>query len=53
VAFEETGGLIDSKYIDGGRANAALKLNKGEASKAFVSSNGDGYYFVKLIDKNE
>lgn len=53
VFYEETGGLIDSKYVDGGRASAALKLEKGRSSGAFVSSNGDGYYFVKLIDKDD
>lgn len=53
VYYEETGGMIDSRNVDGGRASAALKLEKGKVSEAFVSSNGDGYYFVKLIDKNE
>ncbi len=53
VYYDETGGMIDSRYVDGGRANEAMKLEKGKISKAFVSSNGDGYYFVKLIDKNE
>ena len=53
VYYEETGGMVDSRNVDGGRASAAMKLKKGEISKAFVSSNGDSYYFVKLIDKNE
>lgn len=53
VVYEETGGLVDSKNVDGGRATVALGLEPGKQSGKFVSSNGDGYYFVKLIDKNE
>ena len=53
VVYEETGGLVDNKNIDGGRADVAAKLAPGEVSGRFVSSNGDGYYFVKLIAKNE
>ncbi|MBR3256110.1 SurA N-terminal domain-containing protein [Candidatus Saccharibacteria bacterium] len=52
VIYEETGGLVDSKNIDGGRATEAMKLEPGESSGKFVSMNGDGYYFVKLIKKN-
>ena len=53
VAYEETGGLVDSKNIDGGRASEAAKLEPGQSSGKFVSMNGDGYYFVKLIKKTE
>lgn len=53
ISYEETGGLVTSKNIDGGRANAAMKLEPGEQSGRFVSMNGDGYYFVKLIAKSE
>ena len=53
IIYEETGGLVDSKNIDGGRSTVALGLQSGEISRRFVSSNGDGYYFVKLIEKNE
>ena len=53
VQYEETGGLVDNKNIDGGRAAMATKLQPGEVSEKFVSSNGDGYYFVKLIDRND
>ena len=52
VEYEETGGLVDSKNIDGGRAARAAQLQPGEVSEKFVSSNGDGYYYVKLIDRN-
>ncbi len=53
INYEETGGLVDSKNIDGGRASEAMKLNPGESSGRFVSMNGDGYYFVKLINKTD
>lgn len=53
VIYEETGGLVDSKNIDGGRASEAMKLEPGQSSGKFVSMNGDGYYFVKLIKKTD
>ena len=37
---------------DGGLAEVAAGLEKGEVSKA-LKGPGDGYYFVKLIDSNE
>lgn len=51
IIYEETGGLVDSKNIDGGRASEAMKLEPGQNSGKFVSMNGDGYYFVKLLNK--
>lgn len=53
IIYEETGGLVDSRNIDGGRASEAMKLEPGESSGRFVSMNGDGYYFVKLIKKTD
>ena len=53
IIYEETGGLVDSKNIDGGRATEAMKLEPGQSSGRFVSMNGDGYYFVKLISKTD
>ena len=53
IIYEETGGLVDSKNIDGGRATEAIKLEPGQSSNRFASMNGDGYYFVKLIDKTD
>ena len=53
VVYEETGGFVSSQNIDGGRATEAMKLNPGEQSGRFISTNGDGYYFVKLIDKTD
>ena len=53
VSYQETGGLVDSKNIDGGRASEAMKLEPGQSSGKFISINGDGYYFVKLIKKTD
>ena len=53
ISYQETNGLVDSKNIDGGRATEAMKLEPGESSGKFISINGDGYYFVKLINKND
>ena len=39
--------------IDGGRSTTALTLEKGKTSERFVSTSGDGYYFVTLVDKTE
>ena len=53
VTYETTGGLVDNKNVDGGRSAAAAKLENGGSSGRILSSNGDGYYFVKLIEKTE
>ena len=53
IVYQETGGLVGSKNIDGGRATEAMKLEPGQSSGKFVSMNGDGYYFVKLINKTD
>ncbi len=53
IIYEETGGLVDSKNIDGGRATEAMKLEPGQSSGKFISMNGDGYYFVKLVSKTD
>ena len=53
VEYASTGGLIDNKNVDGGRAGKAMSMEKGQSSGRFLSSNGDGYYFVKTIDKTE
>ena len=53
VVYEETGGYVSSQNIDGGRATEAIKLEPGQESGKFVSTNGDGYYFVKLIAKTD
>ncbi len=53
VSYQETGSLVDSKNIDGGRATEAMKLEPGASSGRFISTNGDGYYFVKLVEKTD
>ncbi len=51
---ESTDGLVDTSNLDGGRAMVASKLeNIGDVSQPFVSSNGDGYYVVKLTGKED
>ena len=51
VVYSETGGMVEEMNLDGGRASIAAELELGEVSEGFVSKNGDGYYFVKLLDK--
>ena len=53
IVYEETGGYVSAQNIDGGRATEAMKLEPGQQSGKFVSTNGDGYYFVKLIAKTD
>ena len=53
IEYQETGGMVSNQNIDGGRAAEASKLEPGEQSGRFVSINGDGYYFVKLIEKSD
>ena len=53
IVYQETGGLVDNRNIDGGRASEAAKLEPGQSSGKFVSMNGDGYYFVKLVSKTD
>jgi len=38
---------------DGGLAVAAAKLEVGQVSKAIKTTAGDGYYYVKLVEKND
>ena len=38
---------------DGGLAEAASKLEKGQVSTQIKPTSGAGYYYVKLLDKND
>ncbi len=38
---------------DGGLAEAAGKLSKGQVSTAIKTTSGNGYYYVKLVDSND
>lgn len=37
---------------DGGLAEAAAKLEKGQVSTVVKTTSGNGYYYVKLVDSN-
>ena len=39
--------------VDGGRAGVAMNLEAGQTSDRVMSSSGDGYYFVTLVNKTE
>ena len=51
TTYEETGRLVDNMNVDGGRSTMAMSLEAGQVSERFLSSNGDGYYYVKLVEK--
>lgn len=53
VEYEATGQLVDNMNVDGGRSNKAMTLEPEQVSERFLSNNGDGYYFVKLVEKTE
>lgn len=53
VEYEETGQLVDNMNVDGGRSDVAMTLEPGQSSGKFLSSSGDGYYFVKLYEKTD
>lgn len=46
-------GLVPYGNRDGGLSAAALKLNKGEISPVIKTTTGDGYYFVKQLEKTD
>lgn len=46
-------GLVPLVNRDGGLTQAASKLKQGEISGAVKATTGDGYYFVKLLDRND
>lgn len=46
-------GMVPLVNNDGGLAEAARKLEKGHVSSVIRSTTGDGYYFVKLIEKTD
>ena len=46
-------GLVPRTNRDGGLSTAAVKLEKGQVSPVIKTTTGDGYYFVKLLDKND
>ncbi|MEO7904500.1 MAG: SurA N-terminal domain-containing protein [Candidatus Saccharimonadales bacterium] len=48
-----TSGLVPIKNDDGGLAKQASQLEKGQISQPIRTSSGDGYYFVKLLEKSK
>lgn len=46
-------GFVPKTNQDGGLAAAASKLSKDQVSGIIKSTNGDGYYILKLIDSND
>lgn len=47
-----TSGLVPRTNRDGGLSAAAAQLEKGAISPVIKTTTGDGYYFVRLIEKN-
>lgn len=46
-------GFVPRTNQDGGLAAAASKLSKDQVSGVIKSTNGDGYYILKVVDINE
>jgi hypothetical protein len=46
-------GFVPLTNRDGGLSSAAAKLEKGKISPVIKTTTGDGYYFVKLLDRND
>ena len=53
IEFSATGELADVKNVDGGRSTKAYNMEPGQISDVFVSENGDCYYIIKLLEKND
>lgn len=48
-----TSGLVPLTNRDGGLSTAAAKLQPGQVSPVIKTTTGDGYYFVKLLEKTD
>lgn len=46
-------GLVPQTNRDGGLSEAAATLEEGQISSAIRTTTGDGYYFVRLLDKTD
>jgi hypothetical protein len=46
-------GLVPKSNRDGGLSSEAVKLEIGQVSSAVKTTTGDGYYFVKLLEKTD
>jgi len=53
-SLESLGEMVDASNLDSGRAAMAMSLKEvGDVSKRFVSKSGNGYYFVKLTERED
>lgn len=46
-------GLVPYTNRDGGLTSAAVKLEKGQVSGVIKTTTGDGYYFLKVLEKSD
>lgn len=53
LEYEDTGGLVSIMNVDGGRSAAAYELEPGQVSGKIVSSGGDCFYYIKLLEKSK
>lgn len=53
IVYYGNSGLVSVDNQDGGLAKAASNLAIGQVSGMIQSASNDGYYYVKLLDKNE
>lgn len=54
ISYEAAGNAVEVSNLDSGRAEVAMKLEKkGDVSERFISKNGDGYYYVRLVAKDD
>ena len=54
LSYEPASEAVESTNLDDGRAEMAAKLeNVGDVSERFVSKNGDCYYYVRLVSKED
>lgn len=54
ISYEPASNAVEASNLDGGRAEMAMELEKkGDVSERFVSKNGDGYYYVRLVSKED
>lgn len=52
-AVSRVSGMVPLVNNDGGLTEAARQLDAGQVSSVIRSTTGDGYYFVKLIEKTD
>lgn len=54
LSYETLSEMVDVTNLDSGRAAAAMAIKEvGGVSKPFISKSGDGYYFVKLTERED